>query len=157
MISVRRMRQEDLAAVAKLEQQSFTVSWSEKLLEESLLSPLDRLWVLEEASSQPPERRIAAYCCFRVIAGEGELLRIAVLPEARGRGYGRRLMETLEESAAACGVGDITLEVRISNERAINLYKSRGFKAEAVRKRYYTNPTEDAVLMRRPPVEIITT
>ena len=143
MVTVREMRQSDLAAVAELERKSFSVPWSEKLLEDSFLSPLDQLWVVTE------DETVAGYCNFRVIAGEGELMRIAVRPEARGRGYGRRLMETLEGAAAACGVEDIALEVRISNKRAMDLYKSRGFRAEAVRKGYYTEPVEDAVIMWR--------
>lgn len=143
MTVIRRMEREDLPAAAALERKSFTVPWSELLLKEVFESPLDRAWVLEE------DGRIAGYCNFRVIAGEGELMRIAVLPEARGRGYGRELLETLVRAASLEAVEDITLEVRASNAAAISLYKSYGFKTEAVRKRYYTNPVEDAFIMWR--------
>lgn len=141
MAYIREMIPEDLAAVARLEEISFTVPWSEDLLLDALESPLDALWVLVE------DECIIGYCNFRVIAGEGELMRIAVAPGVRGKGYGRKLMEHLEKDARQNAVEDITLEVRASNEAAIHLYKSRGFKTEAVRKRYYTHPVEDALIM----------
>lgn len=143
MAYIREMVLEDLPAVAWLEEKSFAVPWSEDLILDALESPLDRLWVLVE------DECIAGYCNFRVVAGEGELMRIAVDPEVRGRGYGRKLMEHLEADARNSQVGDITLEVRASNEAAIALYKSRGFRTEAVRKRYYTCPEEDAFIMWR--------
>lgn len=143
MASIRLMELKDLQDVAELEQKSFTVPWSGKLLEDCLESPLDKVWVLEE------DGKIRGYCNLRVIAGEGELMRIAVLPASRGRGYGRELMEILAEYARTNQVEEISLEVRASNSAAINLYKSYGFKTEAVRKRYYTDPDEDALIMWR--------
>lgn len=143
MASIRLMELKDLQDVAELEQKSFTVPWSGKLLEECLESPFDKVWVLEEGG------KIKGYCNFRVIAREGELMRIAVLPASRGRGYGRELMEILAEYASINQVEEISLEVRASNSSAINLYKSYGFKTEAVRKRYYTDPAEDALIMWR--------
>jgi ribosomal-protein-alanine N-acetyltransferase len=82
-----------------------------------------------------------------VIAGEGELMRIAVHPELRGRGLSRKLMDQLEETAREKGAEALTLEVRKSNRTAIELYKSYGFGEEAVRKNYYENPAEDALIM----------
>lgn len=151
MAAIRLMETKDLHTVAELEQECFTVPWSMTLLSDCLDSPLDKVWVLEEGG------KIAGYCNFRVTAGEGELMRIAVLPAARGRGYGRDLMEILAEYARANRVDEISLEVRASNAAAISLYKSYGFKIEAVRKRYYSNPVEDALIMWRRGVEIITT
>ena len=143
MTVIREMRTEDRGAVAELERKSFSEPWSESLIAEAESSPLDRLWVLLE------EENIVGYCNLRVIAGEGELMRIAVDPAARGRGLGRKLMEVLTEYAAKHQVEEITLEVRVSNEAAAALYRSFGFRIEAVRKRYYTNPVEDAFIMWR--------
>lgn len=143
MAFIRRMELEDLPDVAALESRSFTVPWSAQLLEQAYYSRLDRTWVLDE------QGEIMGYCNFRVIVGEGELMRIAVLPEARGRGYGRKLLEFLAETAKAEQLTVITLEVRASNLAAISLYKSYGFEIQAVRKRYYTDPMEDALLMIR--------
>lgn len=148
---VRPMRERDLSEAANLERLSFSVPWSETLLAECLVSRLDLSWVLEEEQTeglqQAGRRRIAGYCNLRVIAGEGELMRIAVHPDLRGRGYARILMDTLVRSARERGVSVITLEVRNSNQSARNLYKSYGFVEEAVRKGYYTEPVEDAIIM----------
>lgn len=74
-------------------------------------------------------------------------MRIAVLPEYRGRGYSKVLMDAMMEAAAKNQITDLTLEVRAGNESAIGLYKAYGFAEEAVRKKYYHNPTEDALIM----------
>lgn len=141
MAYIREMVLEDLLAVVRLEEKSFTVPWSEELIEDALQSQLDQLWVLTE------EEHVLGYCNFRMIAGEGELMRIAVDPSVRGRGCGRKLMEHLEKEAGKNQIEAVTLEVRASNQAAIDLYKSCGFQTEAVRKRYYTHPEEDALIM----------
>ena len=107
-----------------------------------VVAELDEAWILETETGEP-----AAYANFRFLSGEGELMRIAVLPEYRGRGYSRKLMERLEESARAAGAQELTLEVRESNEAALHLYKSCGFRVEAVRKDYYRNPKENALIL----------
>jgi len=83
MARIRAMRETDLEAVAELERQSFTVPWSERLLEDCLNSAFDRVWVLEDEAENSG---ITGYCNLRVIAGEGELMRIAVHPARRGQG-----------------------------------------------------------------------
>ena len=83
----------------------------------------------------------------RVIAGEGELMRIAVRPGFRRRGYAKKLMDALARFSMEETLSAVTLEVRAGNAAAISLYKSYGFKAEAIRKAYYRSPVEDAVIM----------
>lgn len=151
-IRLRRIGERDIPALEELEQECFSDPWSGRLLRGLLGSDLDETWVLEAEGG-----RIAGYANFRFIAGEGELMRIAVGPEFRGRGYSRKLMECLVKSAEEQGVLDLTLEVRSGNQTALNLYKSYGFKEEAVRKGYYRNPTEDAVIMWRRNLLGITT
>ena len=145
---VRPMTERDLPETASLERLSFSVPWSETLLSECLDSRLD---LEEERGSELQKgegrKKIAGYCNLRIIAGEAELMRIAVHPDLRGRGYARILMDTLVRSAREQGASVITLEVRNSNQAARNLYKSYGFVEEAVRKSYYTEPVEDAVIM----------
>ena len=118
----------------------FSDAWSEKLLQDLLTSSWDKTWVLKE------DETVRGYSNFRVIAGEGELMRIAVHGACRGRGYGRLLMERLLREAEEENVEDITLEVRASNAPAIALYEAYGFQKEAVRKNYYSGPTEDALI-----------
>lgn len=138
---IRRMVPADLEAVAEMEKICFTESWSWKLLKAGLYSEYDEYYVFEQ------EGRILGYCNLRILAGEGEIQRIAVLPDCRRLGVGRKMMEAMERSARAKQVYAVTLEVRESNLAARNLYESFGFVAEAVRKGYYHNPTEDALIM----------
>ena len=81
------------------------------------------------------------------VAGEGEVQRIAVLPRYRRLGLGRKMMDAMLTYASQCRVTAVSLEVREGNHPARRLYESYGFAAEAVRRDYYRNPTEDAVIM----------
>ncbi|MCI8576030.1 MAG: ribosomal protein S18-alanine N-acetyltransferase [Lachnospiraceae bacterium] len=131
----------DLEQVADLERQCFTESWSYKLLEAGLHSDYDVYYVFQQ------EERILGYCNLRILAGEGEVQRIAVLPGYRRLGVARKMMEAMVTCARASLVSAISLEVRQGNLPARNLYESFGFRAEAVRKGYYRNPSEDALIM----------
>jgi len=79
--------------------------------------------------------------------GEGEITNVVVAEKFRGRGIGRALMEYMLKEAPLHGMGDLTLEVRVSNTPAICLYESLGFKGEGVRPDFYEKPTEDALIM----------
>ena len=138
---IRWMLKDDLDAVAELEQLSFSIPWSYENLEQGLSNGLDQYLVWEENGMA------AGYINFRIRAGEIE--RVAVHPLLRGRGFGRKLMEAMVEYASGQGVRDITLDVRVNNQTAINLYESCGFVNEAIRKDYYREPTEDAIIMWR--------
>ena len=139
-IQISEFQPEELSSVRVLELECFSDAWSEKLLQDLFKSSWDKTWVLKESGS------ICGYCNFRVIAGEGELMRIAVHNACRGRGYGRLLMERLLREAEKENVMDITLEVRASNAPAIALYEAYDFQKEAVRKNYYSDPVEDALI-----------
>ena len=138
---IRKMEMADIIEVVEIEKQCFSDAWSQKTLEGGLHNPLDQLFVSMDSG------HVCGYSNFRVIAGEGEVLRIAVLPQMRGRGHGKKLMETMVAFARKNRVPEATLEVRSGNLSAINLYKSYGFKEEAIRKSYYHDPTEDAIIM----------
>lgn len=139
--TVRPMRAEDVERVAHLERVCFSESWSENLLRSGLDNRLDSYLVYEEAGT------VLGYCALRVLADEGEIQRIAVDPVFRRRGVGRKLMEAMATFGRMKGVREVALEVRESNEGARKLYESYGFKQEAVRRGYYHNPTEDAIIM----------
>lgn len=138
---IRVMEQRDLEQVAELEKRCFSESWSYKLLEAGIHSSYDIYYVWEQ------EDRILGYCNLRLLAGEGEIQRIAVLPEYRGMGLGRKMMDAMTEYARKNRAAAISLEVREGNLAARKLYESCGFAAEAVRKGYYHNPNEDAIIM----------
>lgn len=139
---IRPMERRDLASVEEMETFCFQDSWSARILEEGLDSRFDWFWVWESETGM-----VAGYCNLRILAGEGELMRIAVRPEFRGHGLGRELMEVLVVFAREQGVKSVSLEVRTGNETAINLYKTYGFQTEGLRKDYYSHPTEDALIM----------
>lgn len=140
MITLRKMTMDDVAVLAEMEQRCFSDAWSENMVRDLVDSSWDKVWVLESET-------ILGFINYRFIAGEGELMRIAVLPEQRGHGYSKKLMDTMMEDAFQNQITDLTLEVRAGNEPAIGLYKAYGFVEEAVRKNYYHDPTEDALIM----------
>lgn len=140
-MAIRRMEEKDLPLIADLEKVCFTENWSYGILEAGLHSPYDAYFVLEQ------DGRILGYANLRILAGEGEIQRIAVLPEVRRLGAGRKLMDAMVAHARENQVYAVTLEVRETNRAARNLYESYGFAAEAVRKGYYHNPSEDAIIM----------
>ena len=140
---IRRMESRDLEEVAALEQACFAENWSYPLLEAGIHSPYDTYFVWEQGG------RIWGYCGLRLLAGEGEIQRIAVLPKYRCRGIGRKMMEAMVNHATAGRAYAVSLEVREGNLAARKLYESFGFAAEAVRRGYYHNPPEDALIMWR--------
>ena len=141
-LQLRLMTEADVADVTALEALCFSDAWSEKLVTDLLDSSYDEAWVIV-----CPDGELAGYINPRFLAGEGELMRVAVKPAYRGKGYSKVLMDRMMQSAREQQVSDLTLEVRAGNAAAIGLYQSYGFAAEAVRKGYYHNPTEDALIM----------
>ena len=92
---------------------------------------------------------VIAYVIGRLIAPEGEIYRVAVKPEKRQRGIGYRLLDYAVKTSKGHGLERLFLEVRSRNLPAVKLYTAYGFKQIAVRKNYYKNPTEHALVMRR--------
>jgi len=88
------------------------------------------------------QEKILGYICFSEVLGEGEILYIAVLPQYRREGIGKALVDSVKLSP-------LFLEVRQSNTPAIDFYNSLGFSEVSVRKNYYHNPTEDAIIMKK--------
>ncbi len=158
-ISIRPMTPADLQDVWKLERECFSDAWSMKLLADALANDYDHFWVAEcaeragvlsdVAGAEVPVPRFCGYANLRILAGEGEIERIAVDQAMRRRGIGRKLMEAMAEFSGKEGVGDMTLEVREGNLAARKLYESFGFAEEGRRRDYYRNPTEDALILWR--------
>ena len=139
---IRFMRLKDVDAVAAIEQATFARPWSrESFRQELTRNAVARYLVAEE------EGKILGYAGAWVILDESHITNIAVLEEARGRGIGRKLTSGLLQILSNLGAVYATLEVRVSNVRAQNLYKSLGFISVGKRKRYYEDNNEDAYLM----------
>ncbi len=143
MIIERVASTEDLDGVLAIEEASFnnptTRDWYERELERP---DVCFIYVL-----RIPGHPVAAFCAFWLVAGQAHINNLAVVPELRGRGLGTRLLEAVIAEAAHLGASVVTLEVRASNEPALQLYQSAGFKQEGVRKNYYTKPVEDALIL----------
>jgi ribosomal-protein-alanine N-acetyltransferase len=131
----------DVETVAVLEKAAFSTPWDAATFLRLLDRPGAELWVTEDAGE------VVAYAVLWCILDQGELANIAVAPRARGRGHGGRLLDHLVGVARSRGVGRLFLEVRESNDVALNLYDSRGFRRIGARKGYYERPREDALVL----------
>lgn len=125
--------------VAETEAKIFADAWSVDSIKDSLSYDYNKLVVLKDDN-------IVGYFISNNIAGTSELLRIAVDESLRSSGYGSKLLEKYFEVNDA---EEYLLEVRATNEPAIGLYKKHGFVEIATRKNYYSNPTEDALILKR--------
>lgn len=143
MLRIREMKYSDLAEVALLEKQIFSSPWSEQALRETL-SRKDTIYLTAEQDT-----KIAGYCGLYNIAGEGEVLNVAVRDTFRRQGIAFKMLAELLNRGNQAGVSSFTLEVRKSNLPAIHLYESLGFAAEGIRPGFYDRPREDAVIMWR--------
>lgn len=131
---------ENVSGVVRVEQASFSHPWSEAAFLGELSNPDAVYFCLET------EGKTVGYIGMWNILGEGNITNVAVLPEYRNRGYGKQLIEKMKEYAIRHQMLFLTLEVRISNVKAISLYESCGFVPVGQRKKYYEN-SEDALLM----------
>ena len=141
-MTVRTMRPMDLEAVMRIERRSFSAPWEESTFRGLLRRPSAALLVAEVGLE------VAGYSVMWFAADEGEIGDIAVHPEMRGTGIGRTLLLECISVAAARGIRSLFLEVRETNDVARRLYATVGFCVVGVRKLYYTEPVEDAIVMR---------
>ncbi len=139
-MEIKDFSSEYVKDVAAIEKVCFSNPWSEIALEAELKNDCSHFYVAVENG------RAIGYAGLYAVCGEADIVRVAVLPEYRRRGAARAL---LSESFKANGADCVYLDVRESNTAAIKLYESLGFKDTGIRKSYYSNPTEDAVLMKR--------
>lgn len=135
------MRVEHTARLAELERICFAEPWSEVALNEETENPTAYFVVAVEGDE------VLGYAGMHRVLGESYIDNIAVFPQYRGKGIGRELTSALIERAGEDDGEFITLEVRVSNAAAIGLYESLGFERSGVRRRFYRNPTEDALIM----------
>lgn len=138
---VRKMESTDLAAVAGLERECFSMPWSEQALAQSLNSR-DVLFCVCEVEGQ-----IVGYVGMYLVYPEGDIANVAVKKTCRRHGYAQEMLHYLFAEAQKQGITEYTLEVRESNEAAIRLYEKMGFKIEGKRKNFYELPKEHALIL----------
>ena len=140
------MRASDVPEVARIERESDEFPWSEGIFRDCLRVGY-RCVVLEGEGST-----LEGYAVVSIGAGEAHLLNLCVHPDRQGCGLGRDMLAAMIEVARQGGAGQIFLEVRPSNEVAMGLYDSTGFKEIGRRPRYYRSVggRDDAVVLGRP-------
>ena len=138
-----RMSQNHVLQIAQLEKKCFSSPWSERSIESELTNPL-ALWFVAVDND-----RVAGYVGSQSVMGEADMMNLAVDPEYRRMGVGNRLVEMLIDALSEEAVHSLTLEVRASNVGAISLYEKMGFQQVGRRPGYYSNPKEDALILRK--------
>lgn len=136
------MRVRDLSDILKIERLSFTTPWSRGAFLSELLEN-DRAYYLVARCGEPAVGYIGVW----IIAGEGHITNVAVHPDFRRNGVGTRLLNAIGELAREKGASRLTLEVRRSNTSAQRLYAALGFESAGIRRGYYRDNNEDAVIM----------
>ena len=139
--TIRRMTMADVDGVAAVEAATFPTPWSRDAFVSEMKNVAARYLVAEK------DGRVIGYAGAWIILDESHITNIAVLKEERGQGIGRALTGGLMQYLSNLGAAYATLEVRKSNEVAQNLYVSLGFIKLGVRKRYYEDNGEDALIM----------
>lgn len=148
--TVRRAHPKDIDAIVELETLCFARPWSRNaFLHDIVNNPLARYFVAEK------EENILAYGGIWLIAPEGHITNIAVHPDYRKKGIGKALLAHIIEKSEAEGMMRHTLEVRVNNHSAIALYRSFGFYEGGIRKNYYDDTNEDALIMWRDSADIL--
>lgn len=143
-IIIREMIEEDIDQVLEIEKEAFETPWSrEAFVLELVKNQLARYIVAEK------DGKIVGYGGLWLILDEGHITNIAVSSSYRGQGIGNLLVERLIEICEERGINNMTLEVRKSNLVAQSLYKKYDFIDCGIRKGYYTDTKEDAVIMWR--------
>ncbi len=134
---------EDLDAVLAIEEASFNNPTTREWYEGELKRP-EVCFIYVLRTSELP---VAGFCAFWLVADQAHINNLAVRPELRGRGLGTYLLESILTEARHLGAASLTLEVRRSNIPAHRLYVKAGFHEAGVRKNYYTQPVEDALVL----------
>ncbi len=142
--NIREMSHDDLSLVSDIERRSYEFPWSHGVFRDCLLAGYQCLALIRD-------ERVSGYAILSVAAGEAHILNLCVDPEFRSLGYGERLLDELLYRARSASVREIFLEVRPSNERAIALYRKKGFHKIAARPAYYQahDGREDASVLAK--------
>jgi [ribosomal protein S18]-alanine N-acetyltransferase len=142
-VRIRILQAGDLPRVLEIEEVSFSTAWRESTFRGLLRRTDTDLLAAERAG------HLVGYAIAWTVTDQAEIGNVAVAPEARGLGIGRLLVQAMVERLARRGAAECFLEVRESNRTAQNLYHSESFEIIGRRRAYYSQPTEDALVMRR--------
>ena len=138
---IKPLTEEYVDRICVLEEEAFSMPWHrESFLE--MIENVNACYLVGIINNQ-----VVASCGLRNIVGDGEITNVVTAANMRGKGIGKRMLLKLMEQGIQMGVEAFTLEVRKSNEAAIHLYEKLGFVTEGIRKNFYEEPVEDALIM----------
>lgn len=140
-VNLNMMSQKDIDDVLEISSLSLKESWSKDSYKKELENPMARYLVAEV------DNKVIGFAGLWKVLDEGHITNIAVHPDYRGNGIGSKLVESLINKSDSWYINSLTLEVRSSNKIAQNLYEKYGFEKEGIRKNYYSDNKEDAIIM----------
>lgn len=141
MIEKSQRTDKQIAQIAEIERRCFATPWTEEQIKSSDNSTVFFIAKVGE--------KAVGYGGMYTVLDEGYVTNIGVLPEFRKQGIGAKIVNSLIDFSVKNNLSFLSLEVRISNLAAINLYKKFGFEEQGKRKNFYSNPKEDALIMTR--------
>jgi ribosomal-protein-alanine N-acetyltransferase len=147
VIELRRLVARDLAAIERIERTSYPTPWSRSMFASELAKPTS----ISLGAFSGETGELLGYLVISRYVDAWHVMNVAVAPEHRRQGIAIALFERLFELTSSDGRRGYTLEVRVSNEAAIRLYERLGFRSRGVRRGYYTDNREDALVMWRDP------
>lgn len=142
-IVIRKLQEEDIGSLARIEAETFSMPWSEKAFRELLDRPYCSYFVALV------DGQVAGGAGCTNLCGEINIDNVVVAQGHRNQGIGQLLLQELIAAGEMEGVKAFTLEVRVSNAPAIHLYEKNGFHSEGIRPGFYEKPREDAMIMWR--------
>lgn len=142
-IKIRPMEKRDVDEVAEVEQECFSQPWTKEGIESELSNDTARFLVAEQMGE------IAGYLGMHIVLDECYIANIGTKQKYRRKGIANQLLESGEAKAKEEKCAFISLEVRVSNEKAIALYSKRGYNKIGIRKNFYSEPTENALIMTK--------
>ncbi len=139
----REMLVEDLDQVMEIEEDLFSVPWTREGFLTYLMKKDTMFFVVEE------KEKILGFCSMMTVLDEGDILNVAVRRDRQKEGIGQFLVDSILRMADLQGISLVHLEVREGNQTARRLYERLGFKEDGLRRNYYEDPVENAVLMTK--------
>lgn len=142
-ITYRKMTVDDIDGVLKIEEEAFSLPWTKDAFMQEMTTNLHAYYVVAENDAH----QIVGFCGMWLVMDESHITNVAVTEHVKGQGIGEGLMREAIRVAKEHGVVLMTLEVRVSNTIAQNLYRKLDFQNGGIRKGYYSDNLEDALVM----------
>lgn len=146
LFAIEPMRKRDVDQALAIEQRSFTMPWSRNLFMSEFRSPTVSTLLVAVPEGEE-DRTIAGYLVYWLVEDEMHILNLATSPAFRRQGCAKQLVLAGLRKSYAAGARRAFLEVRVSNNVALKLYSGLGFRSVHIRREYYDEPVEDAVIM----------